>query len=440
MSRAERRGQLLQEGTSYQARFDQSALNFSPSEAGTSTYARSSAGTSSRDEEGKSRVSTYSYLTDRDSAVFRREVDGRTINTLSDLYYLPSDDPEWSRLDKQHTAVVLGLGGLYPAREEVQAILAPQKGETKRILDLGCGTGIWAIQMSLEYPHASILGVDLAPVPVDCGALPPNCRFEIDDINLGLFQFHGQFDVVHIRFVGSGLKNFEDRMRDIHACLKPGGIVLWIDADFDVYSTERFGYHPPAADDHPGGSWPQRVTSEVRRASLKLGSDISAMEVALDAGLWKDPSIDSTTSVLLSESLRDADGSLYLPIGQWASHEDPAVSQLFRYVGALMRQDFIGGAKSIVPLMTRVGWRKEVVETWERNLIQELTELKTHPVFRVRLAWGRRKPVPACSVTQQIHSTAGMRESSPTIPYPWFYLYDSEEAALKQAEERRERK
>ncbi|KAG8814263.1 hypothetical protein FRC17_001235 [Serendipita sp. 399] len=410
MSRRERCGQFLQEGTLYQARFDQSALNLSPSEPGTSTYAGSSAGTSSQDEEGRSRVSTYSYRTDRDSAMFRREVDGR---------------------DKQHTAVVIGLGGLYPAKEEVQAILAQQKGETKRILDLGCGTGIWAIQMSLEYPHASILGVDLAPVPVDGGALPPNCRFEIDDINLGLSQFHGQFDVVHIRFVGSGLKNFEDRMRDVHACLKPGGIVLWIDADFDVYSTERFGYRPPAADDHSGSSWPQRVTSEVRRASLKLGSDISAMEAALDAGLWKDPSIDSTTC---------RTGSLYLPIGQWASHEDPVVSQLFKYVGALMRQDFIGGAKSIVPLMTKVGWRREVVETWERNLIQELTELKTHPVFRVRLAWGRRKPVPARSVTQQIHSMVGMHESFPMIPYPWFYLYDSEEAALKQAEERRERK
>jgi hypothetical protein len=41
------------------------------------------------------------------------------------------------RRNKQHTAIILGLGGLYPEPETVQAILAPEEGETKRILDLG---------------------------------------------------------------------------------------------------------------------------------------------------------------------------------------------------------------------------------------------------------------------------------------------------------------
>lgn len=39
--------------------------------------------------------------------------------------------------DKQHIAVVLGLGGLYPAKDTVRALLAPQTGEQKAILDLG---------------------------------------------------------------------------------------------------------------------------------------------------------------------------------------------------------------------------------------------------------------------------------------------------------------
>jgi hypothetical protein len=39
--------------------------------------------------------------------------------------------------DKQHIGVVLGLGGLFPAKEVVQAVLAPQDGQTKAILDLG---------------------------------------------------------------------------------------------------------------------------------------------------------------------------------------------------------------------------------------------------------------------------------------------------------------
>ena len=34
-------------------------------------------------------------------------------------------------------AITLGLGGLYPAPEVVRAILAPEDGVTKRIVDLG---------------------------------------------------------------------------------------------------------------------------------------------------------------------------------------------------------------------------------------------------------------------------------------------------------------
>ncbi|KAG8800376.1 hypothetical protein FRC16_003049, partial [Serendipita sp. 398] len=357
---------------------------------------------------------------------FLQEIDGRTINNLSDQYYLPSDDPEWTRLEKQHIAVVIGLGGLYPAKEEVRAILQPQEGETKRILDLGCGTGTWAIEMAREYPHAQVVGVDLAPVPMDREAIPSNCQFEIDNINLGLSHFRDHFDVIHIRFVGSGLQNFKERTREIHSCLKPGGIVIWIDADFDLYSTEKFEYHLPATDDNPGGSWTQRIGSEMRRACLKLGSDFHAMESGLDAGLWKDPHIDPETCKT---------GSLYLPMD-----EDPGMAQLLKYVGALMRQNLVDGIKSMIPLLVKVGWSKDEVETWRKKLIEELKELKIHTVTRFRLAWGRRAPVPKRGSAQQVPIAGGRSDSSSRVDYPWFYVYDTEEASLEQAEARKKGK
>lgn len=39
--------------------------------------------------------------------------------------------------DKQHTALTLGLGGLYPAPLTFRAVLAPETGQTKTILDVG---------------------------------------------------------------------------------------------------------------------------------------------------------------------------------------------------------------------------------------------------------------------------------------------------------------
>ena len=48
--------------------------------------------------------------------------------------------------------------------------LAPIK-KPKRILDVGTGTGSWAIDIAEEFPDAEIIGNDLSPIqPVWCVA------------------------------------------------------------------------------------------------------------------------------------------------------------------------------------------------------------------------------------------------------------------------------
>jgi hypothetical protein len=62
------------------------------------------------------------------------------VNEWDRLYVSFITETQWDltfRRDKQHRAITLGLGGLYPAPEVVRAVLAPQDGVTKKILDLG---------------------------------------------------------------------------------------------------------------------------------------------------------------------------------------------------------------------------------------------------------------------------------------------------------------
>jgi SAM-dependent methyltransferase len=113
--------------------------------------------------------------------------------------------------------------------------------------------------MAKEFPHCDVVGVDISPTPVDPGGLPPNCHFEIDDITLGLPHFKDQFDIVHARFIGSGLRDFKQSQADIHQCLKPGGIIIWMDVDYDIYTTDVHTYFPIATDDNPDGTWLGRV-------------------------------------------------------------------------------------------------------------------------------------------------------------------------------------
>lgn len=56
-------------------------------------------------------------------------------------YLFPNDDPEQDRLDMFHHIILLGC--------KQKLFLAPINPEGMRILDIGCGTGIWAIQMGL---------------------------------------------------------------------------------------------------------------------------------------------------------------------------------------------------------------------------------------------------------------------------------------------------
>jgi len=36
--------------------------------------------------------------------------------------------------------------------------------QAQRILDLGCGTGMWCIERADEQPNATIIGTDLSPI------------------------------------------------------------------------------------------------------------------------------------------------------------------------------------------------------------------------------------------------------------------------------------
>lgn len=60
-----------------------------------------------------------------------------------------------------------------------QLHLAPIPDNPRKILDLGTGSGIWAIDMAEKYPSARVIGVDTTPVQPDF--VPPNLTFEVSE-------------------------------------------------------------------------------------------------------------------------------------------------------------------------------------------------------------------------------------------------------------------
>jgi ubiquinone/menaquinone biosynthesis C-methylase UbiE len=110
-------------------------------------------------------------------------------------------------------------------------------------VDLGAGSGAWAIEVAEQFPSAEVRGVDISPIqPTD---VPYNCDFILADLNEDLnFADTGSLDLVHSRsfrnsgvddrIVTAGIK--ADRwplyMSEIHRILKPG--TGWVQcAEFD---------------------------------------------------------------------------------------------------------------------------------------------------------------------------------------------------------------
>ncbi|GKT51224.1 secondary metabolism regulator LAE1 [Colletotrichum spaethianum] len=114
-------------------------------------------------------------------------------------YHFPNDDVEQEREDMKHAMVVhLCSGKLHSAPLE-----NPQK-----ILDVGTGTGIWAIDMGDEYPEADVIGTDLSPIQPDF--VPPNVQFFVDDAEVEWVYPDNSFDYVHLRNMAPSIKKWPE--------------------------------------------------------------------------------------------------------------------------------------------------------------------------------------------------------------------------------------
>ncbi|KAM5354776.1 hypothetical protein ACJ41O_001422 [Fusarium nematophilum] len=163
---------------------------------------------------------------------------GRRYHAYKDgAYWAPNDDRQQEAEDLMHEMYRIILNGsLYeaPIKENPQVCQSPRLSarnysRNQAVLDLGCGTGIWAIEFADEHPSAQVLGVDLSPIQP--GFVPPNCKFEVDDINQDWTYPENTFDFIHIRSMTGCIPDWIELHKKALKALKPGGWVehveLW---------------------------------------------------------------------------------------------------------------------------------------------------------------------------------------------------------------------
>jgi ubiquinone/menaquinone biosynthesis C-methylase UbiE len=114
-------------------------------------------------------------------------------------YVLPKDEAEGGRLDLQHHLLKVAFGRNYATR-----LRTP-----RAILDVACGTGVWAREMAKEFPRAQVIGFDFDRTPLEAslkvlgpgGQFPPNFQF-IEADALKRFPFEdATFDFAFARLI-----------------------------------------------------------------------------------------------------------------------------------------------------------------------------------------------------------------------------------------------
>lgn len=141
-------------------------------------------------------------------------------------YLLPNDELEQERLELHHFIYLMLLRGKH--------FLAPID-KPKRILDVGTGTGIWAMDMAEKFPHAEVIGTDLSPIQPSWTL--PNCTFIIDDAELE-WHWPRPFDFVHARNLGQSIKDWQALALQMFQHTAPGGWVELAETNNRVVSDD----------------------------------------------------------------------------------------------------------------------------------------------------------------------------------------------------------
>ncbi|KAK5657225.1 hypothetical protein OQA88_3283 [Cercophora sp. LCS_1] len=270
-----------------------------------------------------------------------------------DTYCLPNDEAEQDRLDLTHLLSMRSIGE--------KLFLAPiDPSSMRRILDIGTGTGIWAMAMGDEYPGVEIVGNDLSAIQPSW--VPPNVRFVIDDVELPWAE-QDPFDFIFCRYMASSIKDWPGLVSQIYEHITPGG---W--AEFQDYNLNFY-----ANDDSYEGTATQMWINAFMQACRVNGAEGSP-------GAYLEGWVRDGGFINMGHE------RFVIPVGPWA--KDRRLKEL----GWLNLEQILNGLEgfSFKLLGHVLGWDHETIVETLAKVREELTSRKLHIQFDLHVVYGQK--------------------------------------------------
>jgi len=269
-------------------------------------------------------------------------------------YPVPDDEDEADRLDLQHHLWLKTLDG--------KLFLAPlDEKNLQNVLDIGTGTGIWAIDFADEHPSAEVIGIDLSPCQPTF--VPPNCRFEIDDCEEP-WTFKQKFDYIHGRVLVAAFKDWPKVFKQVYDGLRPGG---WFEMHEILY--------PPTSDDgtlkedSAFYQWGQLMVKGCKITGRELDVASKIKDWMVDAGFTEVSEIKTVW-----------------PQNPWP--KDPKQKEIGRWAMATVLDGLQGFTMA---LMNKVlGMSIEEIELLLLDVRKEIRDKSIHSYWPIYIVYGRK--------------------------------------------------
>ncbi|KAH8805982.1 S-adenosyl-L-methionine-dependent methyltransferase [Xylogone sp. PMI_703] len=280
------------------------------------------------------------------------EENGRTYHQFKNgQYLLPNDEDEQNRLDLQHKIWDLMLKD----KMYLAPIPAPQ-----RVLDIGTGTGIWAIEFASRHPQAEVIGTDLSPIQPEY--VPPNCRFEVDDAE-DPWTFGQTFDFIHGRMLFAAFKNPAHVIQQAYDALAPGGYLEMEEVYFKLSSPDN------TIKDTSFKKWNEMLVEGAAVLGRDWHCTVKFKQYFIDAGFQDVVEIRQPG-----------------PIGPWPKNPDD------KLIGLHWMANMLDGinAMSNISLRRGLGMSADEMEELLDDVRKDLRNRKIHSYWPIYVVYGRK--------------------------------------------------
>ncbi|KAF5009480.1 hypothetical protein FDECE_4303 [Fusarium decemcellulare] len=217
-----------------------------------------------------------------------------------------------------------------------------------RVLDVGTGSGLWAMEFADQYPHTKVVGTDISPVQPTM--VPGNLCFEIEDCTKSWDRKHDYFDFVHLRGLTGSIEEWSDLFSQVYRHTKPDGLVESHEASFRFRSDHRR---------IKSGSALERMGNMFEQAGIQRRCSFTIV----DEGTQRKCMEEAGFAILEERKLR-------MPIGSWPL--DPKYKVAGEFAHAALYEDIEG---YLLYLLTEIfKWEEAEVQVFLMEVRKELCQ------------------------------------------------------------------